>query len=139
MEMSDLIATIVNRMPEQSTLTDLSVKLDSRIVAPPPGGAPVGPGSPAAAAPPPRRILLLRVRGFAASNNEVTAFARALAATAPFSTAKLDENRSLETPEGNFQEFVITAEIPLDRAYAAPRDGLPLAFDRSRNSEEPMR
>lgn len=129
MEMSDLVATIVNRLPEKATLTDLSFKLESRIPASSAPAGPVGPGAPVVPALPPQRFLELRVRGFAASNGEVTAFERTLAATPPLTRVTLGENRSMETPDGNFQEFVITAEVALDRAYSTPRDNRPLAFD----------
>jgi len=132
MELSDLLATIVNAMPPRASLTDLSMKLELRQAAegapaaPQPAPTPPGGNAPR---PPPKRVLELRLRGYAASNAEVTAFERSLAATAPLVRVTLGENRSMETPDGNFQEFIITAEVPLDRKYITPRETGPLALD----------
>jgi len=138
MEMSDILATVVNRLPERATLTDLAARVAERA-APPPAGAAALPGAPPMAALPPRRVLELRIRGFAATNLEVSAFERALAATPPLTTVRLGENRSMDTPDGNFQEFVITAEVELDREYAAPSADQPLALDRRPTNQEAVR
>lgn len=124
-EMSDLLATIVNRMPQKATLTDLSLRLVARETAPVRTSAP--PGATAPPAPPPKRVLEIRLRGFAASINEVSDFERSLAATAPLAQVALSENRSLQTPDGDFHEFVITAEVDLDRPYTGLRATGPLA------------
>lgn len=138
-EMSDLIATLVNRLPEKATLTDMTFKVESRTPAPGAASGPVGPGAPPLPALPAQRFLELRIRGFAASNSDITAFERTLAATPPLSRVTLGENRSMETPEGNFQEFVITAEVPLERAYTTSRDTRPLALDDTPLHREPVR
>lgn len=137
MELSDLLATIVNAMPIPSTLTDISVRLDQRPVAD--AGAPAAapaPGAPPSAPPKMRRLLEIRIRGYAAGNGEVTAYERALAALPVLERVTLGENRSMETPEGNFQEFVITAEVPLDRAFGLGFGLEPLAFDAPRKARE---
>lgn len=136
MKLGDLLATIVNRLPPKATLTDLSLKVVARAApapTPAPGAAPAPP--PAPGAPPQRqpqqRVLEIRLRGYAAGTSEVSAFERSLAATSPFAHVTLGENRSLETPDGNFQEFVITADVPLERAYGTVRESSPLVLDRT--------
>lgn len=142
-EMSDLLATIANLMPPKSTLTDLSIKFATRETTAIRGpAAPTAPAAPGAARPPPppppKRFLEVRVRGFALSINEVSAFERALAATPPLESVALSENRSLETPDGSFQEFVITAEVPLDRNYSGTRANGPLALERDAAAPSPL-
>lgn len=130
MELTDLVATAVNLLPAKATLTDVAVKLEFRAQPSPASAGPAAPGAPPPPPPPPpKRVLEVRLRGYAQGSAEVTAFERALASTPPFTRVILGENRSLETPEGNFQEFVLTAEIPLDRAYNLAPDSGPLALD----------
>jgi len=128
-EMSDLLATVVNAMPTKTSLTDLTLRLVTRESTPVRTAAP--PGSTAPPPPPPRRMLEVRLRGFAASINEVSDFERALAATPPLAHVAVSENRSLSTTEGDFHEFVITAEIDLDLPYVGIRAAGPLALQRS--------
>ncbi|MBX3354519.1 MAG: PilN domain-containing protein [Phycisphaeraceae bacterium] len=138
MEKSDLLATIVNVMPIQATLTDLSMRLEERVLPQPANAAPTAPGAPPTS-PPKRRVLEIRLRGYAASNAEVTAFERTLAATGPLARVTLGENRSLETPDGNFQEFVITAEVALESIESAPRTLDPIALESSPRRSEARR
>ncbi len=137
-EVSDLLATIVNLMPPMTALTDCSVKFvtrDTAAVRAP--AAPAAPGAPPPPPPPPpKRVLEVRLRGFAATINEVAAFERALAGMPPLTGVTITENRSLDTPDGAFQEFVITAEVPLDRNYTGVRTGAALALDRRTGSTE---
>ncbi|MFO0893660.1 MAG: hypothetical protein U0574_01725 [Phycisphaerales bacterium] len=115
LELSDLVATVSGLLPKQASLVDMQMRLVTRE----PVAKAAAPTTPGATAPPapPRRTLEVRFRGLAAGNAEIGSFERALAGTPPFDKVAQAENRSVETPDGRLQEFVITAEVNLDRPF----------------------
>jgi hypothetical protein len=110
----NVIATVVNALPESITLDNLDLDAGSRVVALGPRSRGVAAGDPESAPP---RVLTAELSGFAASDQDIAELVSTLEATVPFEDVSLDFSRSRRVNDKDAREFRVSFRIDLDRHY----------------------
>ncbi len=108
---SRIVATIVNALPRSATLERITLDVSARRAAAPPRLK----GAKSEAAP--GRVLIGEVSGFAASDDDVVAIAKALQAAKLFEQVNLDYSRTRLVREHVAREFRISLRADLHVRY----------------------
>jgi len=112
LEISRVVATIVNQLPGSITLDSLEFDAAPHRVAPSPRGKSV----PAGAQEMPRR-LSGEIGGFAATDHHIAELVTRLEQTSPFREVSLDYSRSRAVRDRAAREFRLSFQIDLERQY----------------------
>lgn len=109
LDLSRVIATLINELPPSVTLDRLDMRTDIKRTTPRGAGVIAGER-------PPRR-LEGQVSGFALTDEDVTNFVRRLSLMAPFQAVRLDATRSRDVFGQSAREFSVSFRIDLDTPY----------------------
>jgi len=117
-EVGDVIATLVNRLPEGSTIDRIDIEHGAlRTVRPARERETLAPGSRV-----PRRIQA-ELAGFAPSDRAVAEYVATLQATSPFRNVSLDYSRTREIRGRIAREFRLSLQIDLEQNFAQGERG----------------
>ncbi len=110
---SRIVATIVNALPRSATLERLTLDVSARRAA----ASPRLKGAKSGATAAPGRVLIGELSGFAASDDDVVAIAKALQAAKLFEHVSLDYSRTRLVREHVAREFRISLRADLHVRY----------------------
>jgi hypothetical protein len=112
LEISSVVATIVNGLPESVTLDRIDLDAGARRIM-----RTARSKGPQEEAPRPPRILIGEVAGFAASDLEIAELVSVLEQTPPFTDVSLDFSRTRSVHNKSAREFRLSFRIDLERRY----------------------
>jgi hypothetical protein len=130
LEISRVLATVVNELPATATLDRLDLLVQSKPVAvgARSSGAPGGKkGSDPISPPAVSRVLVGEMQGFAATDREIAELVGRLEQIPPFESVTLDYTRSRQINQQSAREFRLSFKINLDARYdVADREPAPM-------------
>lgn len=118
LELSAVMATLVNALPESVTLDQLDLDASGRMVARSPRAKDVR-----ATGDLPPRVLSGQISGFAASDQQIAELVSRLEATPPFRNVSLDFSRTRDVRKQLAREFRLSFKIDLDMSYQVVEAG----------------
>lgn len=120
MDVSSVIATVVNTLPESITLDQLDVDAGAKAAVRSPRSKGLD-----AKEETPARVLTCEVSGFAASDEHIAELVGRLEAMPPFHTVSLDFSRTKKVNDRDAREFRLSFKIDLNQPYVvAYRDDM---------------
>jgi hypothetical protein len=112
LEVGDVLATVVNMLPESVTLDEIDLDAGERVLA---HTARSRGADKSAVAPP--RVLTGEISGFAANDQHIAELVSTLESTPPFESVSLDFSRGRRVNETDAREFRLSFRIALDATY----------------------
>ena len=111
LSVSDVLATVVNLMPESVTVDQIDLDAGARVL----GRSARARTDKDEEAPP--RILTGEISGFAANDQQIAELVSALEATPPFEHVSMDFSRGRRVNDHDAREFRLSFRIDLDATY----------------------
>lgn len=112
LEVGDVLATIVNMLPESVTLDEIDLDAGVRMIGHTARSRAMDKDGDA-----PPRILTGEISGFAANDQEIAELVSALETTPPFQQVSLDFSRGRRVNDRDAREFRLSFRIDLDNKY----------------------
>ncbi len=124
LDVGDVLATLVNILPDSVCLDQLDLDAGTRVINLGPrsrgagggggGGGGAGPNADGSAPP---RVLTAEISGFAASDQHIAELVSKLESITPFENVSLDFSRSRKVNDKDAREFRVSFRIDLDKGY----------------------
>jgi len=119
LNVGDVLATVVNALPESVTLDQLDLDAGSRVIGRTARSRSQGSNVESGDAPP--RVLTAEISGFAANDQHIAELVSRLEAMKPFEAVSLDFSRSRRVNDRDAREFRVSFRIDLDNNYRVTR------------------
>jgi len=131
LQVSDVLASVVNLLPDSVTLDEVNLDAGARVIGRGPRSQGVASTAVGAGADDPPRLLIGEVSGFAADDQQIAELVSALETTPPFENVSLDFSRSRRVNDRDAREFRLSFRIDLDDTYHVTHmdDRVPLSPD----------
>jgi hypothetical protein len=114
LSVSDVLATVVNSLPESVTLDQIDLDAGSRVIGRTPRSRGVEKNSTDDTSP---RMLTAEVSGFAENDQQIAELVNRLEAMQPFEGVSLDFSRGRRVNDRDAREFRLSFRISLDNTY----------------------